>query len=666
MLKRLRVPAFLLLAAFLTYGILAPKLGFYWDALPIGWIRYQLGAKALTQYFSTNRPFWGMIYQLTTRLLPYQPLPWQIFSILWRWATALLFWLLLRQIFEDQPRFAFAAALLFLLYPGFNQQSIAFIYSHYFIVLSAFLASLWLMLLAARRDDASSKWMTGASLLLSAVNLLAMEYFFLLDLIRPILLWWTLDSVSQPRARLRETLKRYAPYFLVFLLVVLGKIFLFPNQTYGYSLLDNLKENPLAALGALLYEILSSLHLALFASWWRAFLPPDFALQGARTLAVYGAVILILYAAGLFLLKTTSSEESSRRTRAKQTIFLGITLVLLGGVPFWLTGLHVSLNVPASRFLLAFLPGSVFFFGGLLLLIPKENLRIAAFALLIAASAGRQFLWTDEFRRDWVVQKNLFWQMSWRIPALEPHTLFFMNEGALKFYADNSLSAPLNWIYAPPNPAPDIPYMLFYPHTRLGGELTTMEENIPLSHDFLAGEFHGNTSQSIAVYFAPPSCFRVLDPDIDPYNPWVFDKNIRQAARFSDTQWILTTGTPTLPDIYAPEPSHQRWCYYFERADLARQKGEWEKVAALGDKAFASGDYPNDPTERFVFIEGYAHAGQWETALKISRQAHKISPAYMDSLLCRLWSRIQRETPNSPEKQKTLAEIQQLCGCASP
>ena len=39
----------------------------------MSWIRYQLGPAAMTRYFSTNRPVWGMLYQLTTSVLPQIP-----------------------------------------------------------------------------------------------------------------------------------------------------------------------------------------------------------------------------------------------------------------------------------------------------------------------------------------------------------------------------------------------------------------------------------------------------------------------------------------------------------------------------------------------------------------------------------------------------------------
>ena len=83
-MKRLHPSLTLLAAAILAYGLLIPQLGFYWDDLPMSWIRYQLGFEAMTKYFSTNRPIWALLYQVTTRILPYLPIYWQIFALLWR------------------------------------------------------------------------------------------------------------------------------------------------------------------------------------------------------------------------------------------------------------------------------------------------------------------------------------------------------------------------------------------------------------------------------------------------------------------------------------------------------------------------------------------------------------------------------------------------------
>jgi len=105
-----------------------------------------------------------------------------------------------------------------------------------------------------------------------------------------------------------------------------------------------------------------------------------------------------------------------------------------------------------------------------------------------------------------------------------------------------------------------------------------------------------------------------------------------------------------MPEIYYPEPVHA-WCYYFEKADLARQLKDWNQVVKLGDVAFALDDYPNDPVERFVFIEGYAHDGQWDKAMELSIVSYKVSKDYVGPLLCKLWNRLNGMCLKALEKQ---------------
>ena len=63
-----------------------------------------------------------------------------------------------------------------------------------------------------------------------------------------------------------------------------------------------------------------------------------------------------------------------------------------------------------------------------------------------------------------------------------------------------------------------MPYILYYPSLRYGGGLPSFEPDQKLYVDYLAIEFFGNTSQMLGIYYDPPACFRVLDPDLDPYN----------------------------------------------------------------------------------------------------------------------------------------------------
>ncbi|HEY6074200.1 MAG TPA: hypothetical protein VIV15_12630, partial [Anaerolineales bacterium] len=151
---------------------------------------------------------------------------------------------------------------------------------------------------------------------------------------------------------------------------------------------------------------------------------------------------------------------------------------------------------------------------------------------------------------------------------------------------------------------------------------------------------------------------------IDVNNHFIPDRYLmREGAALSSTEWIEAETNSRMPAVYGPEPAYG-WCYYFEKADLARQQGDWTQVASLGDHAFSLGDHPNDPSERFVFIEGYAHTGDWKKAVNYSLDSHRVSPKYVDPMLCLLWHRIESQTTDSPAKAEALAEIKTKVACS--
>jgi len=500
---------------------------------------------------------------------------------------------------------------------------------------------------------------TGFGMLFSALNLWMLEYFFVLELMRPAVIWTSLrEEDMDVRARLRRTLGLWWPYLAVFAAAILSRFFIFNNQIYEIG-----GEQAATTPFNLLTTLPASLWTVTVAAWAQAFRLPDLAVDGPRTTLVYGAVTLVTYGvliAALFWRQAQGQERSARKD-ILWALGLGFFMLLVAGWPFWLTGVPVSLGFPANRATLSFMLGVSLLFAGLFSLLPYR-LDWILLAVFVALAAGRQFQWSNDFRRDWNAQKNLFWQMTWRAPGLEPGTIVMMNE-ELAFYADNSIGAALNWIYAPDNHTSRVDYVLFYPTNRLGGALTSLEPGVPVKYDYLAGQFAGNTSQVVAFYYAPPGCLRLLDPEIDPYNRLIPDDTLlREAAHLSTVKPILSRSIARMPAIYDPKPP-QKWCYHFERADLARQMGDWGQVADLGDKAFKLDDYPNDPLERFVFIEGYAHVGEWEKALEYSQVSYKVSKNYVGPLVCRLWDRIDREVAASAQKAEFVIQATTLFGC---
>jgi hypothetical protein len=594
---------------------------------------------------------WGLLYQLTTRLIPQNPVYWQAFALIWRWLGALAVWAIGRELWKDKPRFALSVAFLFLLYPGFNQQWGSYLYSHFFIVIFFYLYSVYLSL---RRK-------TIPALIFSALNLWMMEYFFPLEFARIGFIWTSLrDEYPNPRDRIKPSLKLWTPYLILFLLAVLSRLFIFNNQVYGIGLGSQLKTAPLAAVAALAQNFFISIWTVLVAAWIQILKAIDPSVHGTRTIALYVVVSLIVFAIALYYLMIQARDGTEKRT-TYYAIGLGLFLLPFAGAPFWLTGLTISLAHPASRFTLPFMLAVSLIVAGLIEFIPVRA-RYFVLATLIGLSAGRQFLWSTDYLRDWQTQKNLFWQMTWRAPSLKPDTLVLMNE-ELSFDADNSLSAPLNWIYAPHSREDQIGYVLFYPTNRLNESLPALQSNLPIRYDYIAGRFNGNTSDAVAFYYAPPSCLRLLDPDIDPDNHFIpLESLMREASALSNQDRIVDSSDAKMPDVYGPEPAHG-WCYYFEKADLAQQFGNWDQVVSLGDKALKLDDHPNNPVERFVFIEGYAHGGDWERALKLSKESYQVSKEYVGPLLCKLWKRIETETTDSLEQNAAVSEAANLFAC---
>jgi len=621
----------------------------------MSWIRYQLGADAMTRYFSTNRPVWALLYQITTHILPHNPIYWQVFALFWRWLGAVTLWAIGKKLFPKREEFALTLSLLFLLYPGFNQQWGSYLYSHFFIVLFFFLVSILLMLYGK----------TIPALIFSALNLWMLEYFFVLELIRPFIIWTSLQGESlASKERFARTLKLWTPYLAVFALAVFSRLFIFNNQIYGFSIKDEIIKAPVETITLLVQNVLSSLWAVTIAAWALIFKFPNPSVDGPRTILIYLAMVVAVAALVMFGWRNqTQVEERGGQGvssgSALWIITLGVIMLFLGGPPFWLSNVPVTLGFPANRATLSFMLGVCFILAGLFEYIPPKIKYLVVIAF-IALAAGRQFLWANEFRRDWVDQKNLFWQMVWRAPGLEKNTIVLINE-ALKYYADNSLGAALNWIYAPDNHSDSVDYVLFYPTNRESLSLTT---NTPVNYDFLAGKFEGNTSQAVAFYYSPPGCLRLLDPEIDVENRLIPDDSfMRDAALLSSTAPILSESTARMPEAYNPEPAHG-WCYYFQKADLARQMGDWETVTQLGDVAFTLNDYPNDPIERFVFIEGYAHMAEWEKAMELSMDSYAVSKKIVGPLLCKLWDRIAREMDSTPEQNVTLDVVQTQLECS--
>jgi hypothetical protein len=93
----------------------------------------------------------------------------------------------------------------------------------------------------------------------------------------------------------------------------------------------------------------------------------------------------------------------------------------------------------------------------------------------------------------------------------------------------------------------------------------------------------------------------------------------RVAGRFSHIEQIdvASPQAPTVPAIFGPQPEPD-WCFYYQQALLARQRGDWDEVVRLSDQVEAKNLKPGDLSEWLPFVEAYALAGREAEARELA------------------------------------------------
>ncbi len=638
------IPVALLVFAFLSYGILAPSLGFYWDDWPMIWFAHSLGPAGYQEVFSGDRPFLAGVYILTTSLLKTVPLPWQILAILSRWITGLSLWWALRKLWPRHFEPVTWIALLFVIYPGFKQQPISVVYSNGFFLLTFYVLSLGFMFMAIR--NRARYWVyTLLALFFYAAAMFSTEYYIGLDMLRPVLIWIVLsETIPDLRQKAIRTVKQWWPYLGMLIVYLVWRVLIFGFPTYTPKLVGEASQSPVNAIFTLLTSVIGDVFTAGFRAWTYALHFPDPADFQSTSYMLLWAVVLISAPLLWFFLSRASrrkeADEPDVRERLQwsyQALAVGLIGLLVAGWPIWITNLPLSLEFPWDRFTLSFMIPSCILVVGLFEWILRTRFQKLVLLTLVASMAiGTNFFVTNTYRRDWNNQKDFFWQMVWRAPSLKPGTLILTHNLPLLYYSDNSLTAPLNWIYAPDTTGATIPYFLAYTRVRLGASIPALKENQRVSQVYRNVSFVGNTSNALTIFYSPPGCLRMLDPKRDRLP--IYPGELEPAINISHLDQIVTDpAQPARPpgQIFGAEPEHG-WCYYFESAELARQRGDWQQVAALGDEAGAKGFSAGEPSENMVFVDGLGHTGRWDEAMNLLWKTYQKNKKLQSNLCVQL------------------------------
>ena len=253
--------------------------------------------------------------------------------------------------------------------------------------------------------------------------------------------------------------------------------------------------------------------------------------------------------------------------------------------------------------------------------------------------------------------RNFWWQVAWRVPDFKPGTTLVASYSASAIQEDYFVWGPANFIYYPEKQN-IVPIEIQLPAAVLTkdvitkilshkGTETPLRRGNELTRDF------GNVV--VLAQADPNSCVRIIDGRL-PELSTLDDEKIMLVASSSKINNVLAQGDSPMPPavIFGVEPAHD-WCYYYQKAALARQRGAWEVVAQLGNEAQKLDLHPNDQIEWLPFLQAYAMLGNLKQVKNISTRINT-EPFYQHQACETLSALAQAGSTLSPEMQSSVDE----------
>ncbi len=647
---RFQIPLLLLGVISLAYGWQIGHLGFYWD----DWVfigRYQSMGILNTIFYGGTRQLGVYALMPGFLLAGDSPLIWHVYSLLLRWLVVMLFWWVLNKLWPSQKTAVTLMAALFAVYPAFSQQSISVVYSLQFADYAVFLLSLGLMINSIRSPSRRWFWFVFA-LFAQSLHLFIVEYFVGLELIRPLVIYFLAEN-KPGWIRLKRTFLYYLPYLCILILYAFWRSGVFGGgfADYGYKTITSFwLADPKIALVEIIEYGLKDI-LVLLVQTWYATLSPSI-IDFSQPYNFFSMIVAGLAGFGLYTVVMASGfdqvipEDSDEKKSLTQAAILGLFAVIVSFIPAWFVRRHIyEPGNFGDRFALAGLFGASILLVVLFRFLAGRNGKFQLMAVIfIGLAIGIQIRFENNYRWDWERQLRTYWQLYWRAPALKPGTVV-IGFNAISPTTVNYVGAfAINDLYLPGKLTSSPPvWFVNYPKTPISANMDKF-----LTGNWVYVDQFDNISapvrpdNSLAIDYSEGRCLKVISSD-DRVNP-DFPDGYRTVINISSPGLILGEST-LIPSrrIFGPAPTPS-WCYYFEKADLARQEGQWDEVLKLKEKADKAGMEPLSSFELFPFIEAYAMRSDWVHAQKLSLAAYKAMPK-TSAGLCLIWKRVGTTSP---------------------
>ncbi len=666
--------AALLLAMVASYDAQVWRLGTYYDDWE-GIFLYKQGftAQQIWNYFVSDRPFSFLTHVLYNPLIGASAIGWHLLALLLNWAAVLL---LVRTLLRLWPAHVMEAGwigLLLAVYPGMHRQFVAHTSMPHYTSMLLFTLSLLLMVKAFQAKTHRFSFL-AFSVALAGLQVLIIEYFAALELIRVLILfyifWATADNWKTAAAR---ALRAWWPYSLVFVGFLVYHFAILPvlqpaglEPQHPLIVLSQLVQNPVSTLLQYAGNVLQDVQYSVLYAWTLPWVPQDLDLRARAVVFswVLGIVVAVLCAAIMWSWQR-KEHAAPGPTPRWFLIVLCVGALLLGGLPAWIIGQQAIKGTWADRFL----------FGQILGAVPLVVLAVAwmagpagrqaqniVLAILLASSISLQFRVGNQYALLWDRNRTYYWQLKWRVPSLQPGTFIVSTSTPVGGTDIYQVGLAVNTAFNPGHGKEQVQYWWFNgPENLWVSSAGKYRPAMDINYSFRSLSFHSNMRQALPVVQDKSGgrCLQVLD--LVYQGEPLLNADEQNLFSIAHDDMVLQQERPLPQDVFGAELPHD-WCYYYERADLARQYAQWDQVLKLWQQAGSLSATSLYGPEYLPFIEAFAHRGQWDEAADLTMKADATT-ADMSSFLCGSWTRITAATPASDVKASAWMKVQAALLC---
>ncbi|MCD4751494.1 MAG: hypothetical protein K8R40_00295, partial [Anaerolineaceae bacterium] len=461
----------------------------------------------------------------------------------------------------------------------------------------------------------------GLSMFFQLTYLFSYEYMVGIEVVRVFSLWYFAFRGFNRKKFLMQ-FKQLFPTWLpnLFPLAFFGiwRAFFFTSTRPTTSLsllLQAYLESPFLMISRLFLETGRDFFETLILGWGIPF-SQGLSIVSFSKLSVilmFGVIsgILILF---YFRWQSQKTEDEPKRDNQiyRTALLFGLIFSLAMLFPVVLTNREVKFLNQMDRYTLHATVGIALFITGAIFSFIHSHVRKWIVMLIVVLSVMINIGTTLHYVEWWSVQKDFWWQLSWRAPQIKDQTVLMpLLEKEYRFQEDIEIWAPANLIYRTKVEHPTIVAEV------INSATVKSVINQDITNRVYRGGIRYYRKFEYSLIISSPGngvCLHVLDGDqleLSPYD----DPVIHQVAEYSQIHQIeIFTESSAPPEhIFGEEPDHG-WCYYYQTANLYRQRSDWQEVVRLADEVSSQGLNPVDETEWIVFIEGYINVDRLDDA----------------------------------------------------